>query len=91
MLIGFPCTEISQQPQRFDLAKKMADCSGMSLGVIRFMAQQFAHDTQHALRFTVGADTDLKPPRAKPCLVQRPAVADLTQHLRLMHAAIFEH
>ena len=39
----------------------------------------------------MGADTDLKSARAEPRLIERPAVADFAEHLRLGHPAIFEN
>src|SRR5260370_16513736 len=69
----------------------MADLAGDFFGVLGLVAHQLTHDAKHTLALAMGTDTDLKAPSAEPCLVERPAVADFADHLRLMHPAIFEH
>src|SRR5574341_2262248 len=54
------------------------------------MPQSVCHGAQHAQRQAVGADADLKAPRAEPRLIERPTVAHFAEHLRFMHAAVFK-
>src|SRR5215510_321285 len=69
----------------------MTERSDKLVGLLRIMTQRFRHIPQDPLRHPMRAHSDLKSSRAQPRLVELPAVAHFTQHLRLRNAAVLEN
>src|SRR5262249_38939868 len=69
----------------------MAECSDKLVGLLRIMTQRFRHIPQDPLRHPMRAHSDLKSSCAQPRLVEFPAVAQFTQHLRLRNSAVLEN
>src|SRR5262245_12065399 len=69
----------------------MAERSDKLVGLLGIMTQRLRHIPEDPLRHAMRAHPDLKPSRAQPCLVEFPAVAHFTQHLRLRNPAVLEN
>src|SRR5215468_10875344 len=69
----------------------MTERSDKLVGLLGIMTQRFSHVPQDPLRHAMRAHPDLKSSRAQPRLVELPAVAHFTQHLRLRNAAVVEN
>src|SRR5215468_10529373 len=69
----------------------MTERSDKLVGLLGIMTQRFSHVPQDPLRHAMRAHPDLKSSRAQPRLVELPAVAHFTQHLRLGNAAVLEN
>src|SRR5215475_3434371 len=69
----------------------MAERSDKLVGLLRLMTQRFRHIPQYPLRHPMRTHSDLKSSRAQPRLVELPAVAHFTQHLRLRNSAVLEN
>src|SRR5262245_57045636 len=69
----------------------MAERSDKLVGLVRIMTQRFRHVPQDPLRHPMRAHSDLKSSCAQPRLVELPAVAHFTQHLRVRNSAVLEN